>query len=670
MSNPDQDLSQISKVQICILCQREVTGDHPVCPFDGGPLITKRPDRMLGKKIAGKYEVEKILSRGGMGVIYRARHLLLDRPVAIKCIAEALTYDPTMWKRFDQEAKNASLLNHPHIITIHDFGVTEEGDLYLVMEYLEGASLNDFIELNGQLNERACARIFLQVCEALAHAHKAGILHRDLKPTNIFISSTPQGPHVKVLDFGLAKAMVPKDTNREKITRSGECLGTPNYMSPEQVRNLEVDQRSDVYALGVCMFEALTGKLPFSSDDMMQILSMQISQKPPSFFELVPQKKIDKEIEAIVMKCLEKDLQKRFKSMSELSSALQKYLNATPPISANGASKKNSRDSRGKGDDGASANAPRNRERKDSPVSDNDDNTVVIKYPSPVAEAKNGSPAKKNSGQDQFAAETPPSSTASGRSSSSSTSNKPADSSSTASLPSKVSRLSARSAKALVWGFLAAALLALGTATQVLMPAKKEAAPAAAVRGVLYHYGGSGEDSLAELNVDGHTIKFLVFDKDAVKIKNIEGLQNGAVWNCSYHQGASGLELDSAQFSGAVDPLVRDADALVRRHYGQLGRKQWQAAYDNIAPGSGLRKSSFEEFKKGFKYAFHNPDSELAPAGASKIVSVDENQAVILVDIAYFSKGSGYYSFQLLRNKGRWLIDSVKAISPELWRQG
>lgn len=615
-------------MQICILCQREVVGDYPVCPHDGGPLISKRPDRMLGKRIADKYEIEEVLTRGGMGVIYRARHLALGRPVAIKCIAEALTYDPSMWKRFEQEAKSASSLNHPNIITIHDFGVTSDGDLYLVMEYLEGASLNEFLELNGQLNERTCAKIFAQVCDALVHAHAIGILHRDLKPTNIFISSTSRGPHVKVLDFGLAKVMIPGAKGKEKITRTGECLGTPDYMSPEQARGLQTDQRSDIYAAGICMYEALTGKLPFRGDDMLQILSRQINDKVPSFKESAPDKQIGREMENLVMRCLEKDPQRRFQSMSDLANAISDYLQKAPREDLRGLGKKAEKN--GSSIEKTSANKK---------TANGADKEFAVPLSAPVQTSP--SPQKK---------ESPPQSDLE--------------------LPSKISRVTGKTAKMTLWGFSAATIILIATATTVLMPSKKEAPPVHAVRGVLYYYEHAGEQAFAEVNVEGKTLRLSVYNMDALKITQPEGLQNGAEWDISYHQGANGLELDSAAFRGSAEPQVRDADEAVRHHYGQLGRKQWEAAYDNIDPGSSLRKASFDEFKKGFRLASHNPDSEAAPSSATKVLSINGNTANVLVNMKYFSRGgSGYYCFQLVRKKGRWLISTVKTITQAEWER-
>ncbi|MBX9723366.1 MAG: protein kinase, partial [Candidatus Obscuribacterales bacterium] len=554
--------------------------------------------------------------------------------------------DPSMWKRFEQEAKSASLLNHPNIITVHDFGVTEDGDLYLVMEYLEGASLNDFIEMNGQLNERTCAKIFTQVCDALTHAHGVGILHRDLKPTNIFISSTSRGPHVKVLDFGLAKVMMTRSNPKEKITKTGECLGTPDYMSPEQSRGLNIDQRSDIYATGVCMFEALTGKLPFSAEDLMQILSRQISEQPPSFKDVAPKEEINKEIEAIVLKCMEKDPQKRFQSMAELNKALSGFLQKqkeeqrTTPGSKKANDKKVDKDN-SQPPNNAQAKTPADKPVKEKTPKERVAQDILTDVPS------QNSPTPKS---EQAKAAPRPALPAM------------ADSA------SKISRITGRSAKMALWGFTAASIILFGTAAKVLMPSKKEPPPVHSVNGILYFYNRTGNNALAELNVEGKTMHVAVFSNDAVRISQPEGLLNGAVWKYSYHQGANGPELDAAEFSGVVDPTVREADAVVRRHYGQLGRKQWEAAYDNIDTSSTLRKSSFDEFKKGFKTAKHNPDSELAPGNATKVVSIKSDSAKVLVDISYFSKGgSGYYAFQLTRKKGRWLISAVKLISQSEW---
>lgn len=655
MANPEQDITRVSKTQICVLCQREVTGDHPVCPFDGGPLITRKPDRLLGKKIQDKYEVLEVRSRGGMGVIYKGRHLLLERPVAIKCITEVLTYDTSIWKRFEQEAKSASLLNHPNIITVHDFGVTEDGDLYLVMEYLEGASLNEFIELNGQLSEKLCAKIFTQVCDALLHAHSVGILHRDLKPSNIFISSTSRGPSVKVLDFGLAKVM--HASTKEKITRTGECLGTPDYMSPEQSRGMTMDQRSDIYAAGICMFEALTGKLPFAAEDLMQVLSRQMSDKPPSFKEVAPERKIHKDIEQIVMKCLEKDPQKRYQSMEALGNALTGYLqkhdsNFEPQKTKAGGTAKNAaitgaaQPSKEKSDERQEAKQPidstsesaedfEEKTNRKTFKQANAEKTEIVVQESNNELKKQVLPKRGNEGP-----------------------------------VSKISRITGRSARMALYGFGAATILLIFTATAVLMPSKTEAPPAHEATGILLFFNPEKNNRTAELDINNRKVRLKVTDSSQLKIRKGEGLQNGAVWTVSYHQGASGLELDSASFSGSVDPLSHEADLLVRRHYGQLGRKQWAAAYDNIEPSSGLRKASFEEFKRGFKFASHNPDSEMAPGYATKVASFSDDKARVLLDMQYFSKaGKGHFAFDLIRKKGRWLISTVMLIPDAEWER-
>ncbi len=683
MANQDQDLTHVSKTQICVLCQREITGDHPVCPFDGGPLIMRRPDRLLGKKIQDKYEVIEVRSRGGMGVIYKGRHLLLERPVAIKCITEVLTYDTSIWKRFEQEAKSASLLNHPNIITVHDFGVTEDGDLYLVMEYLEGASLNEFIEMNGQLSEKLCTKIFAQVCDALHHAHSVGILHRDLKPSNIFISSTSRGPSVKVLDFGLAKVM--HASTKEKITRTGECLGTPDYMSPEQSRGMTMDQRSDIYATGICMFEALTGKLPFAADDLMQVLSRQMKDKPPSFKEVAPERKIHRDIEQIVMKCLEKDPQKRYQSMESLGAALSGYLqkhdaNFEPQKGKSGSSPSSN---------GQSKTAKANVNAKAEPEQGKKEASGGAKDNSKLAQAEspqqNQKPIKQNGllqeGQNSPASHTNESKIQKGKSPSTPAKSDALPSSapeppshnglkSREGAVSKISRITSKSARMALYGLGAATIILIFTATAVLMPSKTDPPPAHEATGILMFYNPDKSNRIAELDINNRKVRLKVTDSSQLRIRKGEGLQNGAVWTVSYHQGATGLELDDASFSGSVDPLSHEADLLVRRHYGQLGRKQWAAAYDNIEPGSGLRKSSFEEFKKGFRLASHNPDSEMAPGYATKLAAFSDDKARVLLDMQYFSKaGKGHFAFELVRKKGRWLISTVTLIPDAEWER-
>jgi serine/threonine-protein kinase len=281
---------------------------------------------MLGRVIAGRYRLEARAGEGGMGVVYRARHVLIDRVVALKLIRPDLRGETHLRAWMLREARAANRVDHAHIIDIHDIGETEEGELYLVMEYLVGTSLSSELARGPMVLARG-VDILEQMCAALARAHDLGVVHRDLKSDNILLTSRGgRKDFVKILDFGLAHlAMDPR------LAPKGAVFGTPEYMSPEQARGEEANAQSDLYALGVLFFEMLTGQLPFRSDDRETLLEMQrtaVAPKPRSIKpDCLPG------AEGIVVKLLEKDRRKRFQDAHHLHEelkALQRALPSTP----------------------------------------------------------------------------------------------------------------------------------------------------------------------------------------------------------------------------------------------------------------------------------------------------------------------------------------------------
>ena len=286
----------------------------------------KTTDPMLGRVIAGRYRLEARAGEGGMGVVYRSRHVLIDRVVALKLIRPDLRGETHLRAWMLREARAANRVDHAHIIDIHDIGETEEGELYLVMEYLVGTSLSSELA-RGPMPLARSVDILEQMCAALARAHDLGVIHRDLKSDNILLTSRGgRKDFVKILDFGLAHlAMDPR------LAPKGAVFGTPEYMSPEQARGEEAGPQSDLYALGVLFFEMLTGQLPFRSDDREQLLEMQrtaVAPRPRSVKpDVLPQS------EAIVLKLLEKERRKRFQDAHHLHEelkALQRSLPSTP----------------------------------------------------------------------------------------------------------------------------------------------------------------------------------------------------------------------------------------------------------------------------------------------------------------------------------------------------
>ncbi len=288
---------------------------------------------MLGRVIAGRYRLEARIGEGGMGVVYRARHVLIDRVVAVKLIRPDLRGETHLRAWMLREARAANRVDHAHIIDIHDIGETEEGELYLVMEYLVGTSLSSELSRGSMALSRG-VDILEQMCAALARAHDLGVVHRDLKSDNILLTSRGgRKDFVKILDFGLAHlAMDPR------LAPKGAVFGTPEYMAPEQARGEEATAQSDLYALGVLFFEMLTGQLPFRSDDRETLLEMQRTQVAPRPRSIKPD--VLPAAESIVVKLLEKDRRKRFQDAHHLHEelkALQRSLPSTPwEIAASG----------------------------------------------------------------------------------------------------------------------------------------------------------------------------------------------------------------------------------------------------------------------------------------------------------------------------------------------
>jgi serine/threonine-protein kinase len=281
---------------------------------------------MLGRVVAGRYRLEARAGEGGMGIVYRARHVLIDRVVALKLIRPDLRGETHLRAWMLREARAANRVDHAHIIDIHDIGETEEGELYLVMEFLVGTALSSELA-RGPMPLARGIDILEQMCAALARAHDLGVVHRDLKSDNILLSTRGgRKDFVKILDFGLAHlAMDPR------LAPKGAVFGTPEYMSPEQARGEEASAQSDLYALGVLFFEMLTGQLPFRSNDRETLLEMQRTSPAPRCRSIKPD--VLPAAEAIVMKLLEKDRRKRFQDAHHLHEelkAIQRSLPSTP----------------------------------------------------------------------------------------------------------------------------------------------------------------------------------------------------------------------------------------------------------------------------------------------------------------------------------------------------
>ncbi len=309
----------------CPACLQEFSSDTSVCPFDGTVLVSKRPEHsMAGKVFVDRYEIIRTIGEGGMGKVYKARHILMKRLAAIKVVHPHLVSSAATLNRFQREAEAVSCLNHPNIVAVHDFGLAPNA--YLVMDFLDGITLADLVKIEPLGLERSL-RIFVQICAGLEHAHKSGIIHRDLKPCNIMLVNLDGAADVvKIVDFGIAKLVLRDVSESNHLTATGEVFGSPLYMSPEQCRAKSVDARSDIYSLGCIMYRTLTGCQPIVGSEMMECLYNHVNSTPISFAEIAPQLRLPNTVERVVMKCLEKSPENRFQSMLELRDHLEVLL--------------------------------------------------------------------------------------------------------------------------------------------------------------------------------------------------------------------------------------------------------------------------------------------------------------------------------------------------------
>ena len=302
----------------CPKCQHENPEEALYCSKCGGPLkpaegisvtktlITPKESLQKGSTVAGRYTIIEALGRGGMGVVYKAKDTKLKRTVALKFLPPELTHTPEVHERFTREAQAAAALDHPNICTVYEFDQADETS-FISMAYIEGQSLKKKIE-SGPLELEEALGIAEQVAEGLREAHKKGIVHRDIKSANIMVTERGQA---KIMDFGLARV-----TGTTLLTQEGTAMGTIAYMSPEQARGEEVDNRTDIWALGVVLYEMLSGKLPFKGEHEQAIVYAILKEKPEPIISLKPD--IPASIEQVVSKALEKDVDKRYKQVEEL----------------------------------------------------------------------------------------------------------------------------------------------------------------------------------------------------------------------------------------------------------------------------------------------------------------------------------------------------------------
>jgi serine/threonine protein kinase len=308
-------------------CRRDM-----ILPADPDVQAESSDQPAIGSVVDERYRILEVAGTGGMGVVYKAEHVHISRVFALKMLLREAYADEQAFKRFKQEARAASQLNHPHIVGIHDFGILAGNQPYLAMDFLAGTGLNSVIQDQGALPLARFKHIFSQACDALHHAHQHGVVHRDIKPSNIVLTEKDgDRDFVVIVDFGLVKLM--SDPNDQKLTSTNMLVGSPLYMSPEQCRGKNVDHRTDIYSLGCCMYEALTAHPPFMGDSPLDTLYKHVAEPARSMQKANPNVYIPPVLEQVVMKALSKEADQRQQNMAQLKEEIEQAIEGGAPSS-------------------------------------------------------------------------------------------------------------------------------------------------------------------------------------------------------------------------------------------------------------------------------------------------------------------------------------------------
>jgi serine/threonine-protein kinase len=318
----------------CPSCHQPVEGTPPFCALCGAPIPhAPGPDPLLGRTLLGKFKIIKLLGEGGMGAVYLGEQALgaHSRMVAIKTLHAHLSRDEKIKVRFQREVGTLATLEHSNTVQVFDFGTTEDGVLFIVMEFVKGRSIADILEKDGPIPAVRVEKILAQICGSLAEAHGKGIVHRDLKPDNIILTERAgQKDFVKVLDFGIAKRGGEADRNEAKLTQQGMVLGTPPYMSPEQFTGEPLDLRSDIYSLAVMAYEMLTGVLPFDASTAWEWATLHMTAAPKAIEAMPNGAALPESMRSAIMRALAKNREQRFESITEFQERFSGKLEASP----------------------------------------------------------------------------------------------------------------------------------------------------------------------------------------------------------------------------------------------------------------------------------------------------------------------------------------------------
>lgn len=314
----NQSITRFKK--ICMVCSQEFDFSVEICPNDQNPLQKVRYDTLVGTTFLDKYEILEELGSGGMSTVYKVKQVFLDKEFALKILKDSAAGSGEGIARFQREAQAAGSLKHQGIISIQDFGLTPDGQPYMTMEYIAGSSLSQLLDKKSKLDLRLALSFMDQICEALKHAHENGIVHRDLKPSNIMLVTGLDGKiTAKIVDFGIAKVVAENSENSLNLTKTGELIGSPLYMSPEQCRGQKIDHRSDIYSVGCVFYEMLVGMPPIVGKQVTDTILAHIQKPPNPFPDGV---EVPENVKEAIYKALEKEPDSRHQSMQDFKRSI------------------------------------------------------------------------------------------------------------------------------------------------------------------------------------------------------------------------------------------------------------------------------------------------------------------------------------------------------------
>ena len=623
--------------KMCLACNANFDEAYEKCPQCEGTQLVRYGDETIGQVISNKYKILELVGKGGMGNVYLAE--VIDRKntyVAIKMLHAQLSEDKVSVKRFQQEASAASDLQHPNLIQQYDFGMIDEKQPFLVMEYLQGDSLSQYIRENGPLNPVVCLRIFCQIMDGLKYAHDKGVVHRDIKPSNILlIKRAGEEDLVKVLDFGLAKLMPWSGKESQHLTKTGEVFGSPIYMSPEQCMGKKLEPSSDIYSLGITLYEALTGRPPFRGQNVVQTASKHLSESPPPFDIVCPELNLPLNLQNVVFKALEKNEANRYRNMTHFKDNLVYAIT-------------------GQGKAGPDVAAAMTSEAT-QPVSKVDLEALKAGAHS-LSSLKEAEPEKKK--------------------------------------PPVV--LIAAGIVALALG--AGGLMLMNQSKSAGDKGKSFISLPHKCQGTVYYLAMKRSSRLpkgyiAEVHLQTKSGLVMLTGKVVPTVRQLDNLEIGADWNAGYKgdENAGELENFSAVENGGNADLS-GANHTVLYFFENLALEQYQNAFESLS--DSYIKKQFSDSAKKFEEKYNKvkfvqgspgsidgsvPSSALGdtnpPPQATKVWSCTNDEINILVDKRFFyTGGSGYQTFTLKKagefenaNLAKWKIDKIEDAEKSDW---